>query len=170
MKREVLWFLIITFLLSCGRSQDSKISTLIRDRINQSQNNPERYEAVETIVDNAFAPKDDPIFYGKTLKVCLLAAGEHNDSLAAEIERSSKELMQTVWEECHPIGYKVTHTFMIQDTVGQIVRGKRIFILDEKMTKIIAEYNPNSSEYRMVQTMYQMWRDNSPKINCADNQ
>lgn len=170
MNRIVVCCLSVICMLSCGRSQDSKIEELIRDRINLSLDNPERYEAVETIVDNAFAPKDDPVFYRKTLKVCNLVKGELNDSLTEEILKSSNDLKQTVFSECRPIGYKVTHTFMVQNTVGQIIKGKRIFILNENMTKIVAEYDPNSSEYQMVQTMYKMWRDNSPKINCAENQ
>ena len=167
---------------------------------------PESYEAVETVVDSAFAPKDDPAFYEKSLKVCKLAmdAQEYDDkakraksSMAIwsgpyqsafgrtqyneEKEKydgytkkveSLKDKIQKVGEEMKKlaepgrrfIGYKVSHTFRAKNNEGNVLMGKYVYIMDDGLTKILAEYDTDSDEYQMVQAVYQRWEEESEEV------
>ncbi len=73
------------------------------------------------------------------------------------IQDYGKELTAMVGPAYRFIGYKVAHRFEILDNMGNKVQKNMVYIMDEKLTKILAEYDTESKEYIMVQSMYQMW-------------
>ena len=44
---------------------------------------------------------------------------------------------------------------------GETFTGEKVYIMDKDMKKIIAQYNIESIDYIMVQTMYNLWIDES---------
>jgi hypothetical protein len=150
-------------MISCSQSQKDKVNALIQESVRKSLAYPESYKPLETVVDSAFAPFDDPVFYEKTLEICKLNIEEYSDSLSGRIQKCGQELIDMMGLEYRFIGYKVTHTF---DMEGVYQNNTRVFILDKDMTSIIAEYDADSPDYIMVQTMYKLWRDES--VNSED--
>lgn len=72
MKRVLLGTMLITLIASCSKSPEEKANALIRDDIMKALYHPETYDPVETQVDSAFTPFDDPVFYDKTIQLCQL--------------------------------------------------------------------------------------------------
>ena len=88
---------------------------------------------------------------------------EKVDSLSARIKEKGMYLMEMVGSGYRFIGWKVYHQFSERDETGFAVRRRKVFIIDKDKTKILAEYDITSKEYIMVQSMYQMWTDESMK-------
>ena len=147
-------------VMSCSQpSAENKVGTYIQESIKKSLTHPESYLAIETVVDSAFAPFDDPAFFGKTLEICKMNIEEESDSLSAKIAERGRELIAMMGTEYRFIGFKVTHVYSVEDDGENATIRKRIFIMDDKLTKSLAEYDASSKEYIMVQTMYRMWEE-----------
>jgi hypothetical protein len=195
MKHVVLLGLAMLSVMSCSQpSAENKVGTFIQESIKKSLNHPESYLAIETVVDSAFAPFDDPVFYEKTLEISKMTlesldyvrkaqeasrdskskghvhmsdsakaiSNLYNrkvDSLSAKIQEKGRKLMDMMGTEYRFIGFKVTHVYSVEDDGENATIRKRIFIMDDKLTKSLAEYDASSKEYIMVQTMYRMWEE-----------
>lgn len=72
MKRVLLGAALVVLFVSCAKSPEEKAKSLIEDDIKKVLYHPESYDPAETLVDSAFAPFDDPVFYEKTLRLCKL--------------------------------------------------------------------------------------------------
>lgn len=161
MKHVVLIVLAILSVMSCSQSSDDKAKALISESIEKALVHPESYKSLETVVDSAFAPFDDPAFFEKTLEICKMNMNELDDSQAAEVQRNIQKLSDIMGTEYRFIGYKVTHSYSAQDAEGEPFIGEKVYIIDKDMNAIIAEYDTDSLDYIMVQTMYHLWIDES---------
>ena len=161
MKHVVLIVLAILSVMSCSQSSDDKAKALISGSIEKALVHPESYKPLETVVDSAFAPFDDPAFFEKTLEICKMNMNELDDSQAAEVQRNIQELSDMMGTEYRFIGYKVTHSYSAQDAEGEPFVGEKVYIIDKDMNAIITEYDTDSLDYIMVQTMYHLWIDES---------
>lgn len=63
MKKIFYLALIAVVMVACGQSQEQKAEALIKESLKKSLYKPETYKPVETKVDSAFAPYDDPAFF-----------------------------------------------------------------------------------------------------------
>lgn len=72
MKRILLGILLVTSFVSCNKSPEEKANILIEEDIKKVLYHPETYAPVETQVDSAFTPFDDPVFYKKAVQLCKL--------------------------------------------------------------------------------------------------
>ena len=187
-------------VMSCSQpSAENKVGTFIQESIIKSLTHPESYLAIETVVDSAFAPFDDPVFYEKTLEISKMTlesldyvrkaqeasrdsktkgnvhlfdsaeavSNLYNrkvDSLSAKIQEKGRKLMDMMGTEYRFIGFKVTHVYSVEDDGENATIRKRIFIMDDKLTKSLAEYDASCKEYIMVQTMYRMWEEETVSL------
>lgn len=161
MKHVVLMVLALLSVMSCSQSSDDKAKTLISESIEKALVHPKSYKPLETVVDSAFAPFDDPAFFEKTLEICKMNMNELDDSQAVEVQRNIQELSDMMGTEYRFIGYKVTHIYSAQDAEGEPFVGEKVYIIDKDMNAIITEYDTDSLDYIMVQTMYHLWIDES---------
>ena len=69
MKKFILLIPFMFLLESCGSSLDDKINVLLENEIKKELDYPDTYEAVETLIDSAFTPFDEPEFYNKTVQL-----------------------------------------------------------------------------------------------------
>lgn len=162
MKKALLFVLVMVSLMLCGKSYRNQ--TVVSENIGRSLIDPEKYETIGTVIDSAFAPFDDPVFFEKTLKICKMSVGELDDSLIAEIQGHGQELIDMMGSEYRFIGFKVTQDYCLRDDKTEIASEKKIYIMDKDMTNIFAEYDTNSLDYIMVQAMYKMWTDETLRI------
>lgn len=196
MKNTMLFGLALLFMVSCSQPSENKLDTFIQESVKKSLSHPESYKAIETVVDSAFAPFDDPVFYERTLEISKMTLenleyvrkaqeavrymktkqyvhmtdsdriqyrrykdisdlyNKKVDSLSARIQEKGRKLMEMTGTEYRFIGFKVMHVYSAESTIR-----KKIFIVDDKWTKSLAEYDASSKEYIMVQTMYRMWEE-----------
>ena len=108
MKKVLLFVLVMVSLMLCGKSYKDQAVSSVSENIGRSLIDPEKYETIGTVIDSAFAPFDDPVFFDNTLKICKMSIGELDDSLIAEIQERGKELIDMMGSEYRFIGFKVT--------------------------------------------------------------
>ena len=169
MKKSLIFSLAVICMMSCSQSPDNKAKLLIRESVEKALVHPESYEPLETVIDSAYTPFDDPAFYEKTLEICKMNIGELDDSQVAEVQRCIQELIGMMGTEYRFIGYKVTHSYSAQDDTGEAFSGEKVYIMDKDMKTILAEYDADSMDYIMVQTMYRLWRDESLGTQSLDD-
>jgi hypothetical protein len=63
MKKFIYLSFLTLVLVACSQSQEQKAEALIKESLKKSLYKPETYKPVETKVDSAFAPYDDPAFF-----------------------------------------------------------------------------------------------------------
>ncbi len=63
MKKFIYLSFLTLVLVACSQSQEQKAEALIKESLKKSLYKPETYKSVETKVDSAFAPYDDPVFF-----------------------------------------------------------------------------------------------------------
>ena len=158
MRKMTLIVLAVISILSCSQSPQNEVNALIQKNVEKTLSHPESYEALQTVVDSAFAPFDDPAFFEKTLEICKMNIEEESDSLAAKIAERGQELIAMMGTEYRFIGYKVTHSYSARDDEGVTFTGEKVYIMDKDMKNVLAEYDTDSMDYIMVQAMYILWR------------
>ena len=62
-------FAVAALMASCQKSNQEKADALVGEEMKKILYFPDSYEAVETVLDSAFSPLDDPALYEKTLKM-----------------------------------------------------------------------------------------------------
>lgn len=94
MKKIVLFSIAILSLVSCVRTPEDLANSLIRERVKNTLFFPDSYEAIETVVDSAFTPKDDPAFYDKALELYNLFTVVE----ACRSEADRAERVMNIWK------------------------------------------------------------------------
>ena len=84
MKKIFYFAFIAVVMVACGQSQEQKAEALIKESLKKSLYKPETYKPVETKVDSAFAPYDDPAFFEE-----LAELGKTNSEYA-DLEEKAK--------------------------------------------------------------------------------
>lgn len=72
MNKVLFGTVLCVLFASCSKSQEDKANALIKEDIKKVLYHAEIYDPVETQVDSAFTPFDDPVFYEKTAQLCKL--------------------------------------------------------------------------------------------------
>lgn len=81
--------ILVAFCISCSRSPEDKANKLIEEDLKKVLYVPESYDPVETKVDSAFTPFDDPVFVDKTMQLLDLATSiEEYDNNIKEAKSS----------------------------------------------------------------------------------
>lgn len=70
MKKFLLLSLSLVLVLACGQSPQKKADALIKESLLKTLIFPDSYEAVETVLDSAFTPYQDPSFISTVLEIC----------------------------------------------------------------------------------------------------
>lgn len=71
---KIIYFVILAIVLvSCNQSNEQKAESLVKETMKKNLVKPDTYEPIETKVDSAFAPYDDPKMYEILEKVGLLS-------------------------------------------------------------------------------------------------
>lgn len=119
--KRVLLGVIITLLVSCGKSPQEKANALIEDDIKKVLYHPETYDPAETQVDSAFTPFDDPVFYEKTLQLCKfgIAIDECNRNM-----KHAKSSM-SIWGGSYQSSYGSNEYQEAKDKYEEYARNKK---------------------------------------------
>jgi len=71
--KKLFFFITILSLVACTMSFNKKEDSLIKDEITKVLFHADSYDPVETILDSAFSPNDDPALFEKMEKFAQLA-------------------------------------------------------------------------------------------------
>lgn len=88
--------------VACSQSQEQKAEVLIKESLKKSLYKPETYKPVETKVDSAFAPYDDPAFFEE-----LAELGKMNseyEELEEKVKRAKSSM--AIWSGPYLTAYE----------------------------------------------------------------
>lgn len=89
MKKIFYFALLAIVMVACGQSQEQKAEYLIKESLKKSLYKPETYKPVETKVDSAFAPYDDPAFFEELAELGKMNSEYEELELKAKHAKSS---------------------------------------------------------------------------------
>lgn len=93
MKKLLFLIVALVSLSSCSKSNEEKANILIKTELRKSLFLPETYKPVETKVDSAFAPLDNPDLYQKLAEVAEFNA--QYEALTQEINEAKRSI--AIW-------------------------------------------------------------------------
>lgn len=96
MKNFFYLTLIAIVMVACGQSQEQKAEVLIKESLKKSLYKPETYKPVETKVDSAFAPYDDPAFFEELTELSKMTSEYEELELKAKHAKSSMAIWSTL--------------------------------------------------------------------------
>jgi hypothetical protein len=109
MKKNLMFIAVLFALISCNQSPQEKANALIEVDLKKSLYHPETYNPAETVVDSAFTPFDDPIFYEKTITLCKLAVEIEDYERKIKDEKSDmafhKDMLQIMYSNSEKESY-----------------------------------------------------------------
>lgn len=99
--RTVLIYFAILSLISCVRPLERRTTVVIEKQVKEALDNPESYEAISTVIDSAFTPKDDANIYTSVAELHkLIGKLEEYKFKAARAERVMK-----IWKKPYENGF-----------------------------------------------------------------
>ena len=93
MKNYLYLALLAVVVVACGQSHEKKAEALIKKKKKKTLYKPETYKPVDTKVDSAFAPYDDPVFLEEIMEFGKL--GEEHEFL--ERKAKSAKSSMSLW-------------------------------------------------------------------------
>ena len=101
MKKIIYLALVVVVMVSCSQSHEQRAEALIKESLKKSLYKPETYKPVETKVDSAFAPYDDPDFFEK-LNMLETMSSEY-DVLVAKAKEAKSSM--SIWSGPYQSSY-----------------------------------------------------------------
>lgn len=101
MKKVVYWALVAVVMASCGQSQEQKAEALIKESLKKTLFKPETYKPVETKVDSAFAPYDDPAFFKELAELGIM----NNEYVELEGKAKRAKSSMSIWSGLYQSDY-----------------------------------------------------------------
>ena len=92
MKKIFYFALVAVVMVACIQSQEQKAEYLIKESLKTSLYKPETYKPVETKVDSAFAPYDDPAFFEELAELGKMNSEYEKLELKAKHAKSSMSI------------------------------------------------------------------------------
>lgn len=139
--RKIL-FVFGVMLVACSQAPKDKAIALIKEDVKKSLYHPESYEAVETLFDSAFAPKDDPAFFEKTLKFSRLAIEIQN---VTEKGRMAERRMNT-WCQAYMSGIDQVNYIQAKQEYDEAIQ--KVEKLNFRLQKVSEELRKLAVPYR----------------------
>lgn len=199
MKRSIILYLVtgVALFTACTKTPEEKAEVLIKKSLKYKLMLSESYAPMETTIDSAFAPFDDPVFYARTMEWCSLAItmdelekkekkalssmamweGDHqsaygkaryeeekakHDAILAQMEDVIKQgaekyakLVEESKGERRFIGFVIRHHYSARNIMyNKTEFGAYEYIVDNDIKNVIAEYDMNGNEYKIVHQVY----------------
>ncbi len=90
MKKILLLFSIALIFCSCSKSPEDKANELIKAELRKSLYKPDSYKPIETKLDSAFTPYDNPALFEKMEE--LVGMGDELNDLNRNLKRAKSSM------------------------------------------------------------------------------
>lgn len=104
MKKLIFLSTIALLLSGCSISPEKKAASIIKESIQKTLIFPESYDPIETKLDSAFSPQNDPSFIQLVLD--LNNKSFEYEALQAQIASAEREV--SIWDTPYPSSYSKT--------------------------------------------------------------
>ena len=145
MKKILSSIFVAIVMVSCNQSPEQKAESLIKESLKKSLYKPETYKPVETKVDSAFAPYDDPVFFEELAELGKMNSEYEELEEKAKLAKSSmaiwsgpyqsafgKNEYQEAKKEYDEVNDKIEKIkekgIKQYEKVIKMIQGKRVFI------------------------------------------
>jgi hypothetical protein len=96
MKKRILPIVLTSLiLLGCGVSTEKKIEKVVNEEVKKNLYIPDSYDPVETIVDSAFSPYDNPSLLDKMIQ--LVELGSELEKIEFQLKQAKSSM--ALWED-----------------------------------------------------------------------
>lgn len=95
MKNLFYIFAFVLILSSCSKSLEEKANELIKTELRKSLFKPDSYNPIETKLDSAFSPYDDPVLFEKMTE--LVKLGVELEGLDYDMKQAKSSM--SIWSE-----------------------------------------------------------------------
>ena len=95
MKKLLFISIVAIFIAACSKSPEQKAEALIKDSLKKSLYKPDTYKPVDTKVDSAFTPYDDPKVIEEVINFLTLTS----DAMSLEEDMKENESDVALWSE-----------------------------------------------------------------------
>lgn len=163
MKRLLLFITLCLLAAACTKTPEQKAEALIKHDLLVALAFPESYEPVETQLDSAFSPYNDPAFIDlafdsfktftdldEIIRQIKQAQAANEDYADAEIKRKAlsgrlnkqiERQKEKAKKEPEFIGYIAHHRFRAQRDNGETILTGEYYLLDKDLSRLIARWN-----------------------------
>jgi hypothetical protein len=93
MKKLLIMSIIAVFVAACSQSPEQKAEVLIKDSLKKSLYKPDTYKPVDTKVDSAFTPYDDPKVMEEVNNFMTLT----KDAMSLEDDMKDNKSRMAIW-------------------------------------------------------------------------
>ncbi|PTL26774.1 hypothetical protein C3V39_06810 [Prevotella sp. oral taxon 820] len=99
-----IFYVVLAALVTvaCSQSPEQKAETLIKENLKKSLYKPETYKPVETKIDSAFAPYDDPVFLGELAELGKMET--ELETLESEVKNAKSSM--SLWSGPYMSAYE----------------------------------------------------------------
>ena len=101
MKKYFYLAILTIVLVACSQSQEKKAEVMIRESLKTTLFKPETYRPVETKVDSAYSPYDDPELYKEMIK--LIELSNEIDELKEKAKDAKSKM--AMWDSPYSTAY-----------------------------------------------------------------
>lgn len=101
MKKLFYFMIAVAVFASCNNSPEDKAEVLIKKELMKSLYKPDTYNPIETSVDSAFSPKDDPALFDKLQEVMSCVKKINRTNIKMKQAKSSMSL----WSDAYQTSY-----------------------------------------------------------------
>lgn len=133
MKKILFFIFAVMAIAACNQSPEDKANVLIKESMKKTLFHAETYDPVETVIDSAFTPFDNPDFYESTLKLHKLGMEIDKYERMAKDEKKNIALYQDLLRIMYSNGDK-ERLNQAQENYNDCLTKKRD--LEEKATKL----------------------------------
>lgn len=134
--------------MACTPTREEIIENLIEEEMKQTLVNPEDYEVIETKVDSAFSPNEEPELLDKINRLgrninklnSLDPESEEAKLYQKKIQQDGDDIVYLVSRPTDFIGLKATQTYRTRNKDGVTIVEEVVHIFDKKLTKIVRSY------------------------------
>lgn len=146
--KKYLLFISVIFLMACTPTREEIIENLIEEEMKQTLVNPGDYEVIETKVDSAFSPNEEPELLDKINRLgrninklnSLDPESEEAKLYQKKIQQDGDDIVYLVSRPIDFIGLKATQTYRTRNKDGVIITEQVVHIFDKKLTRIVRSY------------------------------
>ena len=92
MKQSLLLLIGIAFFASCSKSLEDKAEVLIKKELMKSLYKPDTYNPIETSIDSAFSPRDNPALFDKLQELMSIAKDIESNQFDQKQAKSSMSI------------------------------------------------------------------------------
>ena len=146
--KKYLVIIFVLCLVACSPTRKDIIENLIEEEMRQTLVNPDDYEVIDTKIDSAFSPIEEPELLDKINRLgrninklnTLDPESEEAKLYQKKIQQDGDDIVYLVSRPVDFIGLKAIQTYTTKNNDGVLITEQVVHIFDKELSKIVRSY------------------------------